>query len=95
MDRELWFDHHAFYADFEVYAKRRGFTAYSEQDNIPGRRNNLIALCREVGVDRTTMRNLARGVPVSLDTVCRLAWWADMSLDRYVIPGGRIVARQR
>ena len=95
MDRELWFDHHSFYADFETYAKRKGFTPYSQQDVLPGRRNNLTALCRELGISWSTLRSLAQGHPVSLDTICRLAWWADMSLDRYIIPGGRIVARRR
>jgi len=93
MDREIWFDHYAFYQDFMAYAKRRGFAHYNDQEALPDQRHNLRALCAELGISYYTLRNYSKGQPVSLDTVCRLAWWADLSLDKYIIPGGRIIAR--
>lgn len=94
MDREEWFDHHAFFNDFMEFAARRGFGRYRDREMLRDWRKNIRALCAEVGISEDTFRNCARGMPVSLNTVCRMAWWADLPLDKYVIPGGRIVARR-
>lgn len=76
-----------------AFAARRGFGRYSDREALRDWRKNIRALCSEVGISEYTFRNYEKGAPASLNTVCRMAWWADLSLDKYVIPRGRIVAR--